>query len=62
VQNNPVEQAMVHNSIGLLLSNNRNYSDALGQRTEAVRLAQNHSCMVKFKQDYDAVKRHVPVA
>jgi tetratricopeptide (TPR) repeat protein len=61
-ETNPVERAMVHNSLGLLLSNESNYIDALRHLKEAVELAQNRSCMAKFKQDYDAVQRHVPVA
>jgi tetratricopeptide (TPR) repeat protein len=55
----PIDKATVYDNIGLLHYSNGKYRDALKYLSEAVKLAQDHSSLGKFTQDYDAVRKHL---
>ncbi|CAF1449663.1 unnamed protein product [Rotaria sp. Silwood1] len=53
------KKATVCNNIGLLYYSKGDYETALQHLSQALELAQDHSSLAKFKQYYDAVKKHL---
>ncbi|CAF1033538.1 unnamed protein product [Rotaria sordida] len=54
-----INKATVCDNIGLLYYSKGDYETALQHLSQALELAQDHSSLAKFKQHYDAVKRHL---
>jgi tetratricopeptide (TPR) repeat protein len=59
-ESDSLDKAVVHDNIGMLLYSSGKYELALQHLEKAVKLAQDHSRVAKFKQHYDNVKKHVP--
>jgi tetratricopeptide (TPR) repeat protein len=59
-ESDPIDKATVYDNKGMLLYSDGQYQSALQHLAEAVRLAQDYSCVAKFKQHYDNVKKHIP--
>jgi len=54
-----IDKATVHDNVGLLYFSHEDYPTALEHLSEAIRLAQDHSSLPKFKQHYEAVNKHL---
>jgi tetratricopeptide (TPR) repeat protein len=59
-ESDPIDKATVHDNIGMLLYSDGKYKLALQHLEEAVKLAQDHYRVTKFRQHYDNVEKHVP--
>jgi tetratricopeptide (TPR) repeat protein len=54
-----ITKATVYDNIGILYYSEGNYETALTYLFEAVKLAQDHASLAKFKNHYDSVNKHV---
>jgi len=58
-RSDPIDRAIVCDHIGLLYYSKGDYENAVNYLLQAVGLAQNDPSLAKFKQNYDAVNKHL---